>query len=204
MGLATSRSSHIADLPAQLVPVYFREAAVNIGVGEARGQVAAFDRRALLERYGIPPASAAAYGSSPDDFTALAKAYAGWAGSTASATVLEAIRAERGEKVVFLDGGDTWQNSYTSLVTKGRTWSIAWPCSAPTPWGGIGNSRSWPTDQGTDAVAELPVPRAQCARTPSGTSRCFRPATMLVRGGVQDRGAGTSLTPTLRSLIRAG
>src|SRR5262249_29331001 len=29
---------HIADLHAQLVPVYFREAAVNIGVGEARGQ----------------------------------------------------------------------------------------------------------------------------------------------------------------------
>ena len=36
------------------------------------------------------------------------------------ATVVKAIRAERGDRVVLLDGGDTWQNSYTSLVTKGQ------------------------------------------------------------------------------------
>src|SRR6266446_2097358 len=111
---------HIADLHAQLVPVYFREAAVNIGVGEARGQAPHVTGAALLARYGIPPASPAAYALSPDDFTALAKAYGRMGGLDRIATVLEAIRAERGEKVVFLDGGDTWQNSYTSLVTKGQ------------------------------------------------------------------------------------
>jgi S-sulfosulfanyl-L-cysteine sulfohydrolase len=111
---------HIADLHAQLAPVYFREAAVNIGVGEARGQVPHLTGAALLERYGIPQASPAAYALSPDDFTALAKAYGRMGGLDRIATVLASIRAERGDKAVFLDGGDTWQNSYTSLMTKGQ------------------------------------------------------------------------------------
>src|SRR5258708_39688275 len=114
-GLGNVTLVHIADLHAQLVPVYFREAAVNIGVGEARGQAPHVTCAALLQRYGLPPASPAAYALSADDFTALAKAYGRMAGPDPIATLLDAIRAERREKVVFLDGGDTWQNSYTSL-----------------------------------------------------------------------------------------
>src|SRR5499433_3573684 len=111
---------HVADLHAQLVPVYVREAAVNIGVGEARGQAPHLTGAALLARYGIPQASPAAYALSPDDFTALAKTYGRMGGLDRIATVLSAIRAERGDKVAFLDGGDTWQNSYTSLTTRGQ------------------------------------------------------------------------------------
>src|SRR5215471_21664440 len=59
--------AHIADLHAQLVPVHFREASVNIGVGEARGQVPHLTGGTLLDRYGIPRGSAAAYALSPDD-----------------------------------------------------------------------------------------------------------------------------------------
>src|SRR5579871_6885561 len=62
---------HIADLHAQLVPIYFREAAVNIGAGAARGEVPHLTGRALLDRYGVAPGSPAAYALSPDDFTAL-------------------------------------------------------------------------------------------------------------------------------------
>ena len=112
---------HIADLHAQLVPIYFREAAVNIGVGEARGQVPHVSGGALLDHYGIPHGSPAAYALSSDDFAALARTYGRMGGLDRIATVLADIRAERGdEKVAFLDGGDTWQNSYTSLVTKGQ------------------------------------------------------------------------------------
>jgi S-sulfosulfanyl-L-cysteine sulfohydrolase len=111
---------HIADLHAQLVPIYFREAAVNIGVGAARGRVPHVSGGALLDLYGIPQASPAAYALSSDDFTELARAYGRMGGLDRIATVLAAIRAERGDKVAFLDGGDTWQNSYTSLATKGQ------------------------------------------------------------------------------------
>src|SRR5579872_1812567 len=111
---------HMADLHAQLVPVYFREAAVNIGVGEARGEVPHVTDAAMLDRYGIPPGSPAAYALSSDDFAALAKSYGRMGGLDRIATVVNAIRAERGDKVAFLDGGDTWQNSYTALMTKGQ------------------------------------------------------------------------------------
>src|SRR5258708_9364843 len=96
---------HIADLHAQLVPTYFREASVNIGVGEARGQVPHLTGGALLDLYGIPHASPAAYALAADDFAALAKAYGRMGGLDRVASVLNAIRAERGDKVAFLDGG---------------------------------------------------------------------------------------------------
>jgi sulfur-oxidizing protein SoxB len=111
---------HIADLHAQLVPIYLREPSVNIGAGEARGVVPHVTGGALLDLYDIPYASPAAYALSAEDFTALAKAYGRMGGLDRIAAVLGAIRAERGDRVVFLDGGDTWQNSYTSLASKGQ------------------------------------------------------------------------------------
>ena len=48
------------------------------------------------------------------------RAYGRLGGLDRIATILKAIRAERGDRVVFLDGGDTWQNSYTSLQSKGQ------------------------------------------------------------------------------------
>ena len=36
------------------------------------------------------------------------------------ATIVKAIRAERGDKVLLLDGGDTWTNSWTALQTQGQ------------------------------------------------------------------------------------
>jgi sulfur-oxidizing protein SoxB len=176
---------HIADLHAQLVPVYFREASVNIGVGEARGQVPHLTGGALLERYGIPRASAAAYALSPDDFTALAKAYGRMGGLDRIATVLKSIRVERGNKVVFLDGGDTWQNSYTSLTSRGQDMV---DCMAPLrPDAMVGH---WEFTLGAERVKEL----AQSLGFPflgvnirdtEWNEPVFPAMTMIERGGVK-------------------
>jgi sulfur-oxidizing protein SoxB len=141
---------HVADLHAQLVPLYFREAAVNIGVGEAKGLAPHLTGAALLDRYGIAPGSPDAYALAADDFTALAKAYGRMGGLDRIATVLAAIRAERGDKVVFLDGGDTWQNSYTSLVTRGQDMADCMALLKPDAMVG-----HWEFTLGTERVKEL-------------------------------------------------
>ncbi|EJW10468.1 Sulfur oxidation protein SoxB [Rhodovulum sp. PH10] len=111
---------HVTDIHAQLVPVYFREPTVNLGVGEAKGVPPHVAGREYLEAFGIPPNSAMAYALTDQDFDALAKAYGRVGGLDSVATVVEAIRAERDKNMLLLDGGDTFQNSWTSLATKGQ------------------------------------------------------------------------------------
>jgi sulfur-oxidizing protein SoxB len=112
---------HVTDIHAQLKPVYFREPSVNIGVGDARGKPPHITGEAFLKAYGIAPGSADAYALTSADFAALAKSYGRMGGLDRVATVVKAIRAERGEaNVLLLDGGDTWQGSWTSLQTKGQ------------------------------------------------------------------------------------
>ena len=111
---------HVTDIHAQLEPIYFREPAVNLGVGGAKGLPPHLTGRALLDAYKITPGSALAHALTDEDFVALAKAYGRVGGLDRIATVIKAIRAERGERMLLLDGGDTWQNSYTSLATKGQ------------------------------------------------------------------------------------
>jgi sulfur-oxidizing protein SoxB len=111
---------HVTDIHAQLRPLYFREPSVNLGVGEAKGKVPHISGRALLDLYKIPQGSSDAYALGSEDFAALAKGYGRVGGLDRIATIVKAIRAERGDRVLLLDGGDTWQNSYTSLQTKGQ------------------------------------------------------------------------------------
>ena len=112
---------HVADIHGQLVPVYFREPTVNLGVGEARGQPPHLTGKDFLKRFGIPEKSAAAYALTDQDFEALAKSYGRIGGLDRLAAVVKRVRAERGnDKVLFLDGGDTWQGSLGSNRSKGQ------------------------------------------------------------------------------------
>ena len=63
---------HIADLHGQLMPVYFREPSVNIGVGAARGQPPHLTGHDFLKKFGIPPRTAAAYAVTSDDLRSSA------------------------------------------------------------------------------------------------------------------------------------
>ncbi|MDA0997786.1 MAG: thiosulfohydrolase SoxB [Proteobacteria bacterium] len=110
---------HFTDMHAQLMPIYFREPSVNIGVGEQAGLPPHITGRDFLKEYNVGADSAAAYALTSNDFAALAKSYGRVGGVDRMATLVKAIRAERPKNTLFLDGGDTWQGSYTSLKTTG-------------------------------------------------------------------------------------
>jgi sulfur-oxidizing protein SoxB len=119
--LGTVTIVYVTDIHAQLVPLYFREPSINLGVGEARGRPPHITEDAFLERFKLAAGSADAYALTAKDYEALAKNYGRMGGMDRVATIIKAIRAERGaDKVITLDGGDTWQGSWTSLQTKGQ------------------------------------------------------------------------------------
>ncbi|MFN3659340.1 MAG: thiosulfohydrolase SoxB [Pseudolabrys sp.] len=119
--LGTVTLLHVTDIHGQLVPVYFREPTVNLGVGEAKGQPPHVTGKDFLKRFGIPEKSAAAYALTDQEFEALAKSYGRIGGIDRLASVVKRVRAERGaDKVLLLDGGDTWQGSLGSNRTKGQ------------------------------------------------------------------------------------
>ncbi len=111
---------HVTDIHGQLVPLYFREPSINIGVGDVKGKVPHITGAEFLKTFGIAPKSASAYALSDQDYAELAKSYGRMGGLDRIATIVKAIRAERGDKMLLLDGGDTWTNSWTSLETKGQ------------------------------------------------------------------------------------
>ncbi len=176
---------HLTDIHAQLVPVLFREPSTNIGVGEARGVVPHLTGRALLDLYKIAPGGSTAYALTSDDFAALAQAYGRLGGLDRIATVLKAIRAERGDRTLFLDGGDTWQNSYTAMVSKGQDMVDCMALLKPDAMTG-----HWEFTLGTErvkAIAEqLGFPfLAQNIRDTEWNEAAFEPMAMVERGAIK-------------------
>jgi len=110
---------HVTDIHAQLKPIYFREPAVNIGVGDNKGAVPHITGAEFRKLYGIDDGSPSAYALTHDDFSALAQGYGRVGGLDRVATVINAIRAARPD-ALLLDGGDTWHGSYTCHHTQGQ------------------------------------------------------------------------------------
>jgi S-sulfosulfanyl-L-cysteine sulfohydrolase len=112
---------HVTDTHAQLMPLYFREPSVNLGVGEAKGLPPHLTDAEFRKAFNIAAGSADAYALTADDFVSLARNYGRMGGMDRISTLINAVRAERGEdKVLLLDGGDSWQGSWTSLQTKAQ------------------------------------------------------------------------------------
>ncbi|WP_027556969.1 thiosulfohydrolase SoxB [Bradyrhizobium sp. Cp5.3] len=112
---------YVADTHAQLVPLQFREPAVNLGVGEARGLPPHITDAEFRKYFKIAAGSADAFALTSDDFISLARNYGRMGGMDRVAALIAAVRAERGESnVLLLDGGDSWQGSWTSLKTRAQ------------------------------------------------------------------------------------
>jgi len=110
---------HITDIHAQIKPIYFREPSINLGVGDRVGAPPHVTGADFLKLYNITPGTPDAYALSSDGFEALAETYGRMGGLDRIATVLKRIRADRPD-ALLLDGGDTWQGSYTALKTNGQ------------------------------------------------------------------------------------
>ncbi|MCG8691399.1 MAG: thiosulfohydrolase SoxB [Minwuiales bacterium] len=141
---------HITDIHAQLVPLYFREPSINIGVGEADGLPPHITGKAFLQKYGVEAGSADAYALSDQGFAALAREYGRVGGVDRLATMIKAVRTERPDNTLFLDGGDTWQGSYTSYWTGGADM-----VRVMNALGTDAMTAHWEFTYGTDRVTEL-------------------------------------------------
>ena len=115
------RLMHFTDCHAQLLPVYFREPNVNLGVGDALNRPPHLVGQALLDHAGVPPDSQFAHALSYFDFADAARHYGKVGGFAHLKTLIDRLRAEVGDgNSLLLDGGDTWQGSGTAYWTRGR------------------------------------------------------------------------------------
>ncbi len=142
---------HITDIHAQLKPIYFRPPDTNIGVGAYAGIPPHLVAEEFLKTFGIEAGTALAYAHTMVNYEELARTYGRLGGLDRTATLIKAIRADRGEdKVLLLDGGDTWQGSYTSLKTNGQ--DMVDCMAALKPEAMVGH---WEFTFGADRVMEI-------------------------------------------------
>jgi sulfur-oxidizing protein SoxB len=107
---------HMTDCHAQLLPIWFREPNVNLGIGDAYGKTPHIVGESLLKKFGIKPGTAEAHAFTFLDFTEAAKVYGKVGGFAHLKTLVDKMRAQR-PGALLLDGGDTWQGSATALWT---------------------------------------------------------------------------------------
>ncbi|MCX8085373.1 MAG: thiosulfohydrolase SoxB [Rhodocyclaceae bacterium] len=110
---------HFTDCHAQLLPIYYREPNVNLGVGSMQGKVPHLVGEKLLKAFGLRPGTLKAHAFTYLDFEAAARTYGKVGGFAHLATLVKQLKASR-PGALLLDGGDTWQGSATALWTKGQ------------------------------------------------------------------------------------
>lgn len=195
--LGTVTILYVADNHAQLMPLYFREPSVNLGVGADKGLPPHLTDEAFRKYFNIAAGSADAYALTADDFVSLARNYGRMGGMDRVATLINAVRAERGEdKVLLLDGGDTWQGSWTSLQTKAQ--DMVDVMSALKVDAMVGH---WEFTYGAERVKEIAdkVPfafLAQNIRDNEWQEPVFEPRKMFEKGGAKIAVIGQALPRT--------
>jgi S-sulfosulfanyl-L-cysteine sulfohydrolase len=115
-----ARVLHLTDTHAQVLPVYFREPSVNIGVGAMTGQPPHLVGRSFLDHFGIKAGDRSAYAFTFLDYQNAASRFGRMGGFAHLKTLIDRLRAEAGgDHSVLLDGGDLWQGSGLADATAG-------------------------------------------------------------------------------------
>lgn len=116
-----ARILHFTDCHAQLVPIYFREPNVNIGVASAKGRPPHLVGEQLLSQLKMSAGEREAHAFTYLNFDAAARRYGRVGGFAHLKTLVDRQRMAVGDgNSLLLDGGDTWQGSATSLWTRGQ------------------------------------------------------------------------------------
>lgn len=110
---------HLTDAHAQLLPVYFREPSMNLGLGAARNRPPHLVGEHVLTQFGLKPGSREAHAFSCLDFETAARRYGKVGGFAHLSTLVKRLRSSR-PGALLLDGGDTWQGSATAQWTRGQ------------------------------------------------------------------------------------
>lgn len=110
---------HFTDSHAQLLPIYYREPSVNIGLGASLNKAPHLVGDAFLKEYNMKANSMQAYAFTALDYAESAQRFGKVGGFSHLATLIRRLKADRPHALV-LDGGDTWQGSATSLWSKGQ------------------------------------------------------------------------------------
>jgi len=110
---------HFTDCHAQLLPIYFREPNVNLGIGPQAGQMPHLVGDYFLKANGIAPGTPEAHAFTYLNFSAAAQNYGKMGGFAHLSTLIQQMKASR-PNALLLDGGDSWQGSGTALWTKGQ------------------------------------------------------------------------------------
>jgi len=115
------RLLHLTDCHAQLIPVYYREPNVNLGIKNRRGRAPHLVGNSLLQQFGIKPNTREAHAFTYLNYSQAAEKYGKVGGFAHLATLIKRLRDSYGhEKTLLLDGGDTWQGSGTAYWTRGQ------------------------------------------------------------------------------------
>jgi sulfur-oxidizing protein SoxB len=110
---------HFTDCHAQLLPIYFREPSVNLGVGAALGQPPHLVGEHLLKHFNIARGTPQAHVFTYLDFVQAARTYGKVGGFAHLSTLVKQMKSSR-PGAVLLDGGDSWQGSATALWTNAQ------------------------------------------------------------------------------------
>ncbi|HWW49929.1 MAG TPA: thiosulfohydrolase SoxB [Xanthobacteraceae bacterium] len=195
--LGTVTILHVADIHAQLMPIHFREPSINLGVGEVKGQPPHLVDQQFRDYFKIAAGSPHAFALTSDDFTTLARQYGKMGGLDRIATLVNAVRSERGDdRVLLLDGGDTWQGSWSALKTDGQDMvdvMSALKLDAMTA--------HWEFTLGAERVKKIVEAApfaflAQNVRDKEWSEPVFEPRKMFEKGGVKVAVIGQALPRT--------
>ncbi len=137
---------HFTDCHAQLLPSYFREPSVNLGVGSALGQMPHLVGEHLLKQIGVAPRTPQAYAFTCLDFEKAARTYGKVGGFAHLATLVKQLKSNR-PGALLLDGGDNWHGSATHgrcsrVVTRPTTSTV--PGNMASPWPPSARVRPFP------------------------------------------------------------